>query len=100
MKTATRETKNIRSARNRRAGGASRRDRPLRRRRTSRGRRQGPCSAVAAAGKQPRSGRGHRWARWTRGEGASQGLREAEEAGLIQGRREEEGREKEGDGRA
>lgn len=45
-------------------------------------------------------GRGHRWARWTRGEGASQGLREAEEAGLIQGRREEEGREKEGDGRA
>lgn len=31
---------------------------------------------------------------------ASQGLREAEEAGLIQGRREEEGREKQGDGRA
>lgn len=45
-------------------------------------------------------GRGHRWARWTR-EGASQGLREAEEAGLIQGRREEEeGREEQGDGRA
>lgn len=35
-----------------------------------------------------------------RGRGRRKGLRAAEEAGLIQGRREEEGREKQGDGRA